>query len=188
MKRLITLSLLAVAVLVASAAANPVKGPWGYLVPSPAPARDDLMICDTSPGLLNIYVVLRWYSGSTAVQFSAPKPSCFTALYLSDTHAFPVTIGNSQYGVSVGFGECRVGLVHVLTMTYFAYGTTPADCIYRTQPDPLSMSGWIEIVNCAFESVLIDEGGNYINPPEAGCGTIPAETVTWGRVKSLFTE
>ena len=188
MKRLFTLSLLALAVFVTCAAANPVKGPWGYLVPSPDPTRTDLMICDKTPGLLNIYVVCRWFNGSTAVQFAAPKPSCSTAAYLSDTLVFPVTIGNSQYGVAVGFGSCRMPPVHVLTITYFAYGTTPADCVYLTLPDPLSGSGWIEIADCNFDLVQVTGGGNFINPPEAACGATPAESMTWGQVKSLFTD
>jgi hypothetical protein len=188
MKRLFMLSLAALAIVAACAAANPVKSPWGYLVPSPDPTRTDLMICDKTPGLLNIYVVCRWWNGSTAVQFSAPQPACFTAAWLSDTHVFPVTIGNSQYGVAVGFGSCRMPPVHVLTITYFAYGATPADCVYPTLPDPQSGSGWIEIADCNFNLVQVSDGGNYINPPEAACGSTPAETMTWGRVKSLFNE
>jgi hypothetical protein len=187
MKRLLVLSLLALAVFATCAAANPIKGPWGNLVPSPIPTRTDLMICDTSLGILNIYVILNMWPGATAVQFSAPRPPCFTATYLADAYPFAVTIGNSQTGVGIGFGTCRVSPVHVLTMTFLAYGTTPPDCVYPTRADP-AYSSWIEIVDCAFMPHWVGDGGNYINPPEAGCGTIPAETMTWGQVKSLFTE
>lgn len=189
MKRLFMLSLAALAIVAACAAANPVKSPWGYLVPSPDPTSGELMICDRNAGLLNVYVVLRmWPHGATGVQFSAPKPSCFTATYLSDTFPFAVTIGNSQTGVAVGFGACRVSLVHVLTMTYYSYGTTQADCVYLTRADPSVPSGRILLTDCNFELVEIPDGGNFINPPEAGCYSTPVESMTWGQVKSLFTE
>jgi hypothetical protein len=186
MKKLFSLCLLTLAGLAVCAAANPVKGPWGHIVPSPDPTRYDRMICDVTPGPLYIYLICAWPTGSTAVEFSAPKPSCFTGVYLGDTPVFPVTIGNSQYGVSVGFGACRTPPVHVLTMMYYGYGTTPADCVYETIEHPVV--GWVSIVDCNFNQFQASRGGNFVNPPEAGCGTIPVETMTWGQVKSLFTE
>lgn len=148
------------------------------------------MICDTKSGMLNIYVILHYtgYSlpGVTGVQFSAPKPPCFTGVYLSDTHMFPVWIGNSQTGVAIAFGSCLTPPVHVMTMTYFALGTTAEDCVYLTLPDPNNPAGRIEIADCDFNVYQIADGGNFINAPEAACWTNPTETMTWGRVKALF--
>jgi hypothetical protein len=179
MKRLLVLCLLGLMVLAVYAAANPIKSPWGYVVPSPDPSRTDLMICDGAPGPIYIYVIC---------QFSAPRPACFAAAWLGDTPAFPVTIGNSQSGVSIGFGACRTPPVLALTITYYGFGATPPDCIYLTLPNPNNPSGLIQFADCNFEAVDVPGGGNYINPPEADCWTIATESKTWGGVKSLFAE
>jgi hypothetical protein len=127
---------------------------------------------DKTPGLLTLYVVHVATDGATACQYVAAKPSCFTATYLSDTNPFPVTIGNSQTGVSVGYGTCRVGTIHVQTISYFAQGTTPPCCTYQVSCDPLGGSGScaagkVDVVDCDFNLVYGEGGSAVIN--EEGC-------------------
>jgi len=125
-------------------------------------------IMDSAPGLLPVYCVISNTPGVTAVQFAAPKPSCMTSTYLSDTNVFPVTVGNSQTGVSVGIGTCRNAPVHVLTISYFAMGTTPPCCEYPTIPDPLAPSGEIEFVDCSF-SLMLGAGVTSTVNGNSGC-------------------
>jgi len=126
--------------------------------------------------------------GSTACQYSAPKPTCMTAMYLSDTNPFPVTVGNSQTGVSVGYGTCRVGPIHVQTISFFTSGTTPACCRYRVLPDPNLASGQVETVDCAFQPGIATGGQGFVNSnPTCNCN-VPVEDTTWGGVKALYNE
>jgi hypothetical protein len=186
MRKLLAIGSLVFLSVATCAAANPIKGPGGPLIPSPDPAHYYQYICDATPGVMSIYIVYTAYASVTGVEFWAPKPSCFTAVYLSDTMPFPVTIGNSQAGVSIGLGSCRQPPVHVLTINYFAYGTTPADCQYRTLPHPVT--GEIYMVDCADNLISLTQGINFINPPEANCEGVPVGTSTWGSVKSLFSD
>jgi hypothetical protein len=146
------------------------------------------LVYDIVPGLMLIYVVHMWspLGGAAACQFSAPKPACFTGVYLSDTNVFPVTVGNSQTGVSIGYGSCRQYPIHVLTMAYFGLGTTSC-CYYPILPDPNEPSGRVVAVDCSQQMVAVTAGATVVNFVY-GCYTIPVEETSWGRVKSLYVE
>ncbi|MEE9270167.1 MAG: hypothetical protein V3V49_07890 [Candidatus Krumholzibacteria bacterium] len=138
----------------------------------------DCSLSDTAPGLLTVYVIHTFVPGATAVQFSAPKPSCMVgATWISDTWPFPVTIGDSQSDVAIGYGGCLTGTVHVLSINYSASGTTTADCPYKVLP----ATGQFEIqaVDCDNNQVTANGGTTYINSSIAcECsGTLPAPPV-----------
>lgn len=106
----------------------------------------DCQLLDPSAGLITYYIVAI-APGATAVQFAAPRPPCFTATYLSDTSPFPVVIGNSQTDVSIGYGACLTGAVHVLSIAYFGSGTTPSCCFYPVIPGNTQTD--VILVDCA---------------------------------------
>lgn len=141
---------------------------------------------DKVPGLTPYYVVHVYTTGSTACQYSAPKPACLLATYLSDTNPFPVTVGSSQTGVSVGYGTCRVGPIHVQTISYFTQGMTGACCYYPVLPDPAV--GVIGTVDCAFNPGVATGGKGIVNSNATCDCNVPAEDTTWGGVKALYTE
>jgi hypothetical protein len=144
---------------------------------------------DKSPGMVAVYVVHVGTGGATACQYSAPKPNCLAATFLSDTNVFPVTIGNSQNGVSVGYGTCRSGSIHVQTINYFTQGLTPACCRYYVIPDPNAASGTIDTVDCNSTIVVASTIRTVINATTAcPCGEPTAEESTWGQVKTLYDE
>ncbi len=100
-----------------------------------------------SPGLMNVYIVHVNTPGAVGIEYSAPKPGCFAATWLSDTNAFPVSIGNSQTGISVGYGTCRQGPVLVQTLNYFlAAPMTNTCCSYPVLPHPIN---GLNMVDCA---------------------------------------
>ncbi len=151
---------------------------------------------DNAPGLLEVFVV---YTGLAAngITFAAPMPACADQwVYLQDSHVFGTTTGDSQTGVSVDFGTCLSGPVHVLTIQYFAIGTTPPCCVYPVLP----VSGSeVEAVACDGSAVTVTRLCNYINQdPNCGCVVlgpifflcpavvVPVESTTWGRVKALY--
>ena len=144
---------------------------------------------DKSPGIVPFYVVHIGTGGSTACQYSAPKPDCLAATFLSDTNVFPVTIGGSQNGVSIGYGTCRTGTIHVQTIGYFMQGLTQPCCRYYVMADPNAESGEIDTVDCAETIVHATTIRTVINQT-AGCpcGEPTAEESTWGQVKNLYEE
>ena len=101
------------------------------------PAGTSLTFHDTGSELLSIYVVVINTPGAAAVGFSAPLPDCFLgASYLTDTFVYPITLGNSQTGIGIGFGTCITGPIHVLTIHVLTAGLTERCCPYPVIPDP----------------------------------------------------
>ncbi|UCH83400.1 MAG: hypothetical protein JSW50_13220 [Candidatus Latescibacterota bacterium] len=152
------------------------------------PAGTTCNLTDVVQGLLSVYVV-HVNAVATASQFSAPMPGCMVgASWLSDTGIFPVTIGNSQTGVAIGYGVCQTGNIHVLTINYFAAGLSTPCCYYPVLPDPNVPSGKIEVVDCA-NNLLFASGGIGIINADGSCQCdVPTEETTWGKVKSLYGE
>jgi hypothetical protein len=169
----------------------PVWAPGGILGLFMDPQGTNCNIVYSGPGLLAIYVVHFHTDGATAIQFSAPKPACWTdATYLSDTDIFPVTIGNSQTGKAVPYGICQVGTTHATTINYFVQN--PANepcCVYPVLPDPNVASGQIEMVHCD-NTIGYALGAFAVILPDATCacspGTVRVEETTWGRIKALY--
>jgi hypothetical protein len=101
--------------------------------------------------LVNIYVfAYSWFHDFTAVHFSAPLPPCFVgATHLNETPPSPfLSIGNSQTGIAIAFGQCLEPPIHVLTITVMVQGLTETCCPYPVLPHPASTSGEIEFVDC----------------------------------------
>jgi hypothetical protein len=150
-------------------------------------AGTECNLSDATVGMTTYHVVHLADFGMTACAYWAPKPSCFTAMYLSDTNVFPVTIGNSQAGVSIGYGSCRPGPIHVQSIVFFTQGTTPQCCLYPVLGIP--SSGNVEAVDCANHLITAYGVTSVINPNGAcTCGSVKVEESTWGRVKSLYAE
>jgi len=150
------------------------------------------LLNDKTVGVTSYYVVHVYATGATACRYSAPRPACFTATFLSDTNMFPVTVGNSQAGVSIGYGSCRFSPIHVQTMNFFTMGTTLPCCPYWVRPDPVAPSGHIEVVDCSYNLLYATGGVGLINAaPQCTCGypcPVPVEDTTWGRVKAAYSE
>jgi hypothetical protein len=103
------------------------------------------------PGLISIYVVARSSTPLTAVQYWAPIPDCWQgATWLGDINMFPISIGSSQAGMSVGFGGCVTTPVHIQTINVMATLPPPENicCRMVTKPDLRAPSGKIEFVDC----------------------------------------
>jgi hypothetical protein len=185
MKRTLAVGAVVLLMFAGQAGANPI--PWGGdLAPWGDSQATTSYIYDNAAGILSVYIVqLTFSEGMTASQFAAPKPECFQASFLSDTAVFPVTIGNSQTGVAVGYGACLIGPIHVLTLNFFAQGLTADCCFYATVPHPGVPSGRIEAVNCDSEIVYLNGGLGVINPDPRQCTNAVVPT-TWGKIKSVF--
>jgi hypothetical protein len=142
------------------------------------------------PSFVQVFVVHTHTSGATASQFAAPKPACWTnAIWFSDVGLWPISIGNSQAGVSIGYGACHTSAIHLLTINYFA--TTPPTqscCPYPVIAHPLEPSGEIVVVDCD-DNLLAAKGAAAIIYPDASClceSVVRVEETTWGRLKAMY--
>lgn len=183
---------LALSAIVAIGNPIPPDTPYGDIDLFADPSGTNEVIYDRAPGLISIYVV---HVGSppyaTGSEFWAPKPACFNAVWLSDTKPFPVTIGDSQIGVSIGYGTCRATPIHVLTINYLAQGLTGDCCYYGVHADPASGSRRVLSVDCEENLLEITGGYTIINPKVGGGGVdcpVAVEPVTWGEIKALYAD
>jgi hypothetical protein len=148
-------------------------------------------ITDGTAGLLPIYVVHVETAGATACQFRAPAPACLLASgasWLSDAPVFAVNIGDSQNGIAIGYGACLTAPIHVLTIQFFASGTTAPCCVYEVIPDDDVLSGEVEVVDCE-GTIIFGVGQSGVINPDATCACVdivPVQDSSWGKIKSLF--
>ncbi|MEE9270166.1 MAG: hypothetical protein V3V49_07885 [Candidatus Krumholzibacteria bacterium] len=153
------------------------------------PSGTNCNLIDRSPGLLSVYVVHQSTPGATASQFSAPIPSCWAgATYLSDTNIFPVTVGNSQTGITIAYGACVTPPIHVLTINYAVTGIGTPCCQYDVLPDPSAPSGQIVAVDCLFIDLPGFGFPGMVNATTAcWCGgALSVEETTWGHIKAIY--
>ncbi|MCZ6767550.1 MAG: BACON domain-containing protein [bacterium] len=116
---------------------------------------------DNTPGLLQIYVLHTLATGVSSSQFWLPKPACMVgATFLKDTNVLPVFIGESQTGISIGYGSC-VNTIHMLTMNYAVSGTSVPDCAYPVLPHPARY--FVEAADCDQNVIAATGGTSYIN-------------------------
>lgn len=137
-----------------------------------------------------VYVVHVSPGGATGSEFMAPKPGCWTgATWMQDIEIYGMP-GNSQTGKSIGYGSCLTGVIHILTIVYFAQGLAEPCCVYPVLPAPWSPGGQLLMSDCDFNLVpamglAATVNGNSTCP----CGyPVPVEETTWGSVKALYDE
>lgn len=146
-------------ILLTFAAPCPIAASWPYvrILHDPNDWLCDCRLPDTAPQIGKMYVVVSAWDGITGVQFAAPMPTCMTgATYLSDEWVYPVSLGDSQTGIAIGWSSCETGMVHVLTINYYMQGLSDC-CRYRVVPDPRNPNHRIELWDC--DSNLVIGGG-----------------------------
>ncbi len=117
---------------------------------------------DSAPGPRKIYVLHTLATGVTSSQFSVPVPACMAgATWLEDTWVFPVTLGESPTGVSIGYGFCVAEPTHILTIDYFLSGTSLPDCGLPVLPHPARP--FVEAADCDHEVIPATGGTSHVN-------------------------
>lgn len=145
-------------------------------------------VSTATPGLVSVFVVHLNAPGVTASQFAAPLPACASPnIFLSDTGVFPVTIGGSQTGVSIGYGSCNGTPLHILSINLFAQGAFSFCCIWPVVPDPNVPSNRIEVVDCGGQLIYGSGLNGLLNGnATCTCASVPTEETSWGAVKALY--
>ncbi len=152
-------------------------------------AGNDCNLADVA-GLNSWHVVHMIVPCATAIRFKAELPACYTASgasFLSDTKPWPVTVGDSQVGVAVAYGQQESAPIHVLTVGSFGNAGTAACCAYPITPAPGSDSGTIEMTDCSFvDQPNVGSQNGMINSDVTCNCLVAVHETTWGQIKSLY--
>ena len=144
---------------------------------------------DVAPGLLNIFAVVIMTAGNSACEFQATMPACMIgASFLADGKPWPITLGDSQAGVSVAYGLCDPAPTHVLTLQFFVAGLTSPCCIYPVTPHPFAgIPGEVVVEDCT--NLVIADGQSGVVNSMLGCecaDIVAAHHSSWGQIKALY--
>ena len=123
-------------------------------------------------GPVTVYVVHAVDNGATGSSFRVEAPAGWTLGAVESQ--FAVTIGDVEEGISIGYGACCSGAVHLMTLTYDSPGATPAGATFRVLPHTTSPD-YIQVVDCDFN--VLDNGRGIetpvVVPQEAQGGSNP---------------
>ncbi len=136
--------------------------------------------------LVQVYFGHMHHGSATASQFKLDLGG-LPWTHLGDTWNFTTIIGTSVTGVSIGYGSCQAAPT-VLGNANFFGSASPVCSLIRIVPDPGSLSGLIEGVDCGTPAVkTFPQGGaGRVNDDGSCTCTTPVEETTWGGVKALY--
>jgi hypothetical protein len=188
---------------------------FGLLAPSPAIAQLegsiflsalstnwDCELMDATPGLHTVHVIHSLSPGAKGSRFRIAAGPGMTMTYVSEVHSFPMTVGNTQSGISICYGDCLAGDFVVASITYSGYGTS-SHCS-RIQVVGHPASGQVEAKRCDDVSVRMAVEDLAVSAFVGGCGCpsprsipgtpqyfdcvpVPVATRTWGAIKALYS-
>ncbi len=103
----------------------------------------NINIIDTG-GEVTLYIV-HDVANAMGASFRIEAPAGWTRK--SSQNQFPVTLGNPENGIAVGFGDCLQGPIHIMTLTYTSPGNSAPDAMFKVRPHSGIPDG-IESVDC----------------------------------------
>ncbi len=145
-------------------------------------------------GLVQVHFVHMQHDGTTASQWKLDLGG-LPWTHLGDSWNAATSIGSSTLGISLGYGACMSAPTHLGFANFF--GSAAPNCArIQVVPDPGSLTGEIEAVDCTLPSPIkyFPEGGVSLVNTDENCGCYwywppwptPVETTTWGQVKALY--
>lgn len=147
---------------------------------------EDCNLVDAGPGVVSVYVVHSTTGGANGSQFIVQAGSGVALSYVGEVAAFPTTIGNTQSGISVGYTNCQYSDFLVATISYYTTGGSAQCSNLYVAPDPASLYGYIEVVNCS-SSRLQASGARLVVNPNGSCECGPTtQDSNWGRIKDIY--
>jgi len=147
-------------------------------------------------GIVPVYVVhTHANDGAAASQWKLELDPGVTMASVGSINAYPTAIGDPLVGISVAYGACQTAANNLLvTINFFGSGTSATCGLMSIVPDPASLSGLVEIVDCLQppfgpNKVTLEKGGQARVNPDGTCDcTVPVQETTWGGIKSLYGE
>lgn len=121
----------------------------------------------------------------TGAEFAIQYPAA--VLYLGDANTPPVTVGNTQAGISMGFALPANGFFDVFLCNVKVFWNCSA-CA-----DPYLNNAVKVVANPVTGFLGVTDFPQYNLIPGVGltsyiCATVPAEETSWGQVKALYGE
>lgn len=99
-------------------------------------------------GTVTVYVVHKIEVGGIASAFTVEAPAGWTRLGAASQ--YPVNIGDVDAGMSIGYGNCLTGTIHLMTLTYDSPGNSAAGSTFKILPHP-EWPDNIRVVDCDAE-------------------------------------
>jgi hypothetical protein len=115
-------------------------------------------VTDTG-GTVTLYVVHKVTEGATACAFRIEAPDGWTLV--STDSPFELTIGEIVGGISIAYGRCLTGTIHVLTLMYQSPGNSTTGSTFKVLPHP----EWPEGVVCVSCDSYIRKDGIGLESP-----------------------
>jgi len=196
-----SVSFLTAVVLIVTLSAADSGAVEGSIAISGQPNTNWCTLTDSGPAIRTVYVLHTFSLGAIASRFRIMNGPGATLTYLSETHPFASTIGDTQTGVSICYGGCFSGEHLIATVTYMGYGTSGLCSKLLVVPHPLSQT--VEAINCNFDPVPTYVQDLAINTATGTCGCplvhsfpgaaqaftcdpVATQPTTWGSVKALY--
>lgn len=161
----------------------------GYIGLYADPAGTVCNVSDRGGGEVKVYVIHKATSGAAASQWKIASDDGFAMTYVGETWS-TAAMGNTQSGVSASYGSCLASPVLLCTVTYMSHGASASCSSLQVVPDPASVSGTIEVVDCASHR-LSGTGDRLVVNPDGSCPCGHANNVQetdWGRIKAMFSQ
>ncbi len=147
---------------------------------------EECTLVDSGTGLVSVYVVHSPSNGSTASQFMLEAGSGVSMTYMGETSPYSVIIGDTQSGISIGYGSCKYTDILVSTVSYYSAGGSSQCSAIKIAVDPSAPSGTIEAINCSF-SRLEAIGSRLVINSDGSCACGPSsENTNWGKIKDIY--
>jgi hypothetical protein len=137
----------------------------------------------------NVYVVHSSIGGATGGQWMFDPTTIDPNLTYIGGSAGPaaiLVIGSPQAGVSLAYGGCVNGALHVWTFNFFSVAGVPACTYLELLHDPAAQTPGVISVDCIFAEISVDPGEGIMNANASCDCVVAAQTTTWGKVKSLY--
>jgi hypothetical protein len=135
-----------------------------------------------TPGPVSSYVVHKFADrGTTGSRWKVSDTSTLTATSASSPFTF---FGDPYTDLSVGYGGCRTGVFHIMTLTHVWSGQ-PVSC-GRLTVGPPPGSTTVMTTDCDYALQSANGGTFYFDSGNYWCCPEPTETTSWGAVKALY--
>ncbi|MHC4181681.1 MAG: hypothetical protein ACYSWU_29685, partial [Planctomycetota bacterium] len=139
--------------------------------------------CPPGGGLDSVFVVAQEFGSLiTGLELAVNFPG--TMIWLADVGTPPVTFGDSQAGISMGFPAPEDGFgrfaAYKIMFNWNCTGCGTTDDPAVVVPHPVS--GFVGATGFpAFQPI------SAVGMTSLVCATVPVEDTTWGRVKALYS-
>lgn len=188
MKRIVLLSIIALVMAAAVYAQD-----FGSIMVF---ADDQMSSCNmtvTGAGQITVHIfVANGITPSNGCFYQLVEGGGFSGVFGSDAPqgAWPVVLGNSRDGVTVGYGTCVDPPIYVFQTTYFVTSVPPPCAYLRVERHPdLPQFTLPGVLDCSDPFPLEYEvpGGQLTFNPDGTClCDVPNHPSTWGKIKAIY--